>query len=224
MSHTEAPLEFIEKYYTDDLAERGDPEGKFALRWAKMIKGRSVLNVGCGPQFYDDVQFFGEIPREYVGIDINENNIRFLKESRHPELEKWKSFLAARGVAVELKNASIKEKQDEWVGRFDAIYAVGVLGMFDKEETRTLFGYLHSYLKKGGVLVDVDWTEPYLSEKKLKERKSYEWYSKNGPNIGEIGKLLERSGFEIAEHDAYAVPDPKKYLWGKIYAYIAVKL
>jgi len=191
---------------------------------AREVKGKSVLNIGCGPQFYDDVQFFNEVPEKYVGIDVNKNNIRFLKESNHPEVLKWRKFLKMHGVTVGLKRVSIKEKQNEFVDQFDGIYAVGVLGMFSKKETENIFGFLSSYLKKGGILVDVDWTKPHLSEEKLRERKSYEWYSKNELSVEEIGNILKKNGFEIVRYGVYIVPNPKEYLWGKIYGYVGRKL
>jgi SAM-dependent methyltransferase len=221
--HNEAPPDFVEKYYTDDLAERDTPETHFALKWAKEIKGASVLSIGCGPQFYDDVQFFGEIPKEYTGIDINKNNIEFLREPTHPEARKWKQFLEEHGTSIGLKNGNIKEKQPGFLNHFDAVYAVGVLGMFSHEETGKIFELLYSYLKPEGILVDVDWTDPYLSEKKLKERESFEWYSKRGPSVQEIGNLFEKSGFLIKKFEEYTVPNPQEYKWGKIYGYVLKK-
>lgn len=223
MSHIEAPLEFVEQYYIDDLAERNTPESIWALAWLKEIRGKHVLSIGCGPNFYDDVQFFSEIPDEFVGTDLNENNITFLKNSTHPEVLKWKHFLSDHKVHVELHASDVKEEQKEFINRFDTIYAIGVLGMFNKEDTVRIFKLLNIYLKHGGILVDIDWTEPYLSEEKLKERESYEWYSTQGPSVKEIGTILKDSGFEITKHDIYSVPDPKSYSWGKIYGYVAQK-
>ena len=223
MTHTQAPLNFIEKYYTDDLSERDTKEAIWSLRWLKNVSGDNVLSVGCGPNFYDDVQFFANIPKHFVGIDINQNNIEFLKTSKHPELLKWKRFLNEQNVDIGLIINDIKEERGGFVRRFDAIYAIGVLGMFSEEDTSKIFNLLNSYLKKDGKLIDIDWTEPYLPKEKLEERKNYEWYSKQGPSIQRIGNIMKEAGFEILKHEVYNVPDPKSYSWEKIYAYVAKK-
>lgn len=219
--HLEAPWEFIEKYYNDDLAERDTQESKWALEWLKYVKGDHILCVGCGPNFYDDVQFFTNTPSEFVGIDINKNNIAFLKDSTHPEVLKWKRFLRENNVQIELRVGSISEEQKDFINRFDTIYAVGVLGMFEKQDTINLFKLLNKYLKYNGRLVDIDWIDSRLPIEKLRERECYRWYSSRGPSIEEIGHIIENTGYCILKESVYEIVNPEEYGWGTIYGYVA---
>ena len=79
MTHAQAPWKFVEEYYIDDLAERDTIETKFYLSWLKYIKGKNVLCLGCGPNLYDDIQFFSNFPSKIVGVDINKNNKKIVK-------------------------------------------------------------------------------------------------------------------------------------------------
>jgi len=223
MRTKQAPWEFVEKYYTDDLAERNTPETRFYLSWLKHIKGKTVLSLGCGPNLYDDVQFFGCMPKGIVGIDLNKNNIDFLKKSRHPELLKSKRILSQNKVRTRLIAGNVLKPKKEFIGKFDAIYAMGVIGMFEERRLKNLLKLIHDYLKPKGIFLDVDWTDCQLSEKKYKERQSYEWYSKEGPSIKKIGSLIKQANLKIIEHSVYDVPNKKEYLWGKIYGYLAQK-
>ena len=220
----QAPWDFVEQYYADDLAERNTPESKWTLTWFKEVKGTRVLSWGCGPNFYDDALFFTDLPEEFIGIDLNENNIAFLKESTHPEVVRCKNALKEHGTKVSLLRDDIRKKQQSFTNHFDTVYAVGVLGMFKESDLHRLLKLVYSYLKPGGRLVDVDWTDCRLSEGKYRERESFKWYSKQGPSIERIGELLvEKNGFKILKHEIYNVQNPIEYGWGKIYAYVAEK-
>ncbi len=219
----ETPLDFIEKYYNDDLSERDSSETKWAVKWLSFVRGDNVLSVGCGPNFYDDVQFFPAVPKRFYGIDVNKNNIAFLKYSKHSEIQKWKMFLKHHFVRMELRCGSILKEQPEYANQFDTIYAMGVLGMFSRSETTSVFKYLNTYLKSGGLLIDIDWTDCHLPSDKLRERKNYRWYSQNDLSINEIGNIIEDTGHHILKEEIYTVTNPETYGWGTIYGFIAQK-
>ena len=219
----QAPWSFVEQYYTDDLAERDSIESKQAFKWFKAVKGPNVLSWGCGPNFYDDALFFPNLPKEFVGVDLNENNITFLKKSNHPELLRCKRLLKEHGIKISLSVEDIREKQEKFVNRFNTVYAIGVLGMFKESDFGKLIRHAYSYLQPGGRFIDVDWTDCRLPEGKYKERESYEWYSKQGPSIEEISELIKANGFEILKDGLYKVSNPTEYGWGEIYAYVAEK-
>ena len=220
----QASWQFVEKYYTDDLTERESVESRWWLEWLKEVRGENVLSLGCGPNFYDDAQFFSEVPKDFVGVDLNENNIAFLKLSVHPEINKCKNFLRDRRTKIELFVDNIKEEKKEFIDRFDTIYAIGVLGMFNEEDTIRVFKNIQNYLKPGGRILDIDWTDSRLPKDKLRERESFEWYSKHGPSISRLGELFEQAGFKILRHEVYDVPDPETYNWGKIYGYLGERI
>lgn len=219
----QAPLDFVEQYYVDDLAERNTLESSWSLAWLKEIQGENILSLGCGPNFYDDAQFFANIPDKFVGVDLNENNITFLKQSTHPEIIRNRKILENNHTKVSLLTADIRKEQKEFINYFDAVYAIGVLGMFQEEDITKLFKLIYSYLKPGGKLIDIDWTDERLSKEKLKERESYGWYSTQGPDIARVGELMKIVRFKIKKHSVYTVADPVAYSWGKIYGYVAEK-
>jgi SAM-dependent methyltransferase len=223
MAHVEAPLDYIERYYESDLAERDAPESRFYISWLKYVKGRSVLSIGCGPNLYDDCRFFGDIPKELVGVDINKSTIEFLKSSRNANLEKARRFIRENGVRAEALVSDISKPDKSYINRFDAIYGLGTFCTFRRGKLGEVFALLRSYLKPGGLLVDVDWTECMLSDQEKARKKEYLFY--NGDQaIPEMGKLMEAAGFSILRHQVYDVPDKEAYGWGKIYGYLAEKL
>jgi SAM-dependent methyltransferase len=140
---SEAPWSFVEQYYLDDLVEQDTIESRYAQSWLKEVKGELILDLGCGPNFFEDVRFFSEIPREIVGVDLNENNIEFLKQSAHPEMLRRRAFLKEHGVGVSLIHGDIRKKREDFLGRFDTVYLSGVLGMFQKTELSELLARLN---------------------------------------------------------------------------------
>lgn len=98
------------------------------------------------------------------------------------------------------------------------------MGMLKEGQLKSILKDIYKYLKSGGIFLDIDWTENQLPKEKYNKRKSYNWYSKQGPNIKKIGKLMKRSGFKILKHEIYNVPNKKEYMWGKIYVYLIQKI
>ena len=219
----QSPWNFVEEYYTDNLEEMESPESKFYLSFLKNIKGKKILCFGCGPNLYDDASFYGSIPEELVGIDINRNNIEFLKKSKNPQLIKYKEYLIKKGVKIKLIVGDIFKTKKEFTGKFDCVYAIGVITNFKKDKLKELLGIVHSYLKPNGIFLSIDWTEDQLSEEKYKERLSYGWYLRVDYSINDIMGLIKNSGLKMTKHGVYNVPNPKEYLWGKIYGCLAIK-
>lgn len=222
MAHIEAPLEYVEHYYEADLGERDAPESRFYLSWLKHVKGKSILSIGCGPNLYDDCQFFSEMPTELIGVDINKANIDFLKKSKNPNLQSAREFLKGNGVKCEALVGDVTRPKKDYVGRFDSIYALGVFCAFDPDKLKEVFALLNSYLKPGGVLVDVDWTECQLSEEAQQKKREYLFYN-GDQEIAGMGLLMKEANFSILKHQVYDVPDKASYGWGKIYGYLAKK-
>lgn len=138
MGKREATFEFVKDYYTSDLRERDSAESKWFLSWLQNINGDSVLSLGCGPNLLDDSLFFMRLPKTLVGVDINQNNIDFIKNANHSELEKCREFLQMRQVKIELHVGDIFDTRPDFVGRFDAVYAMGVIGMYESHLVSTL--------------------------------------------------------------------------------------
>jgi len=222
MGHVEAPLEYVEHYYEADLKERDAPESKFYLSWLKCVKGKSILSIGCGPNLYDDCQFFSEMPRELIGVDINKANIDFLKKSTNQNLTSAREFLKKNKVKCKALVGDVTKPNDDYLGRFDSIYALGVFCAFKPDKLKEIFALLNSYLKPGGLLIDADWTECQLSAEEQQKKKEYLFYN-GDQEIEGMGKLMKEANFSILKHQVYEVPDKAAYGWGKIYGYLAKK-
>ena len=218
-----ASEQFVERYYTDDLAEQESPESKWAAQWAREVKGSCVLNAACGPQFFNDALTFAETPQDLVGVDANTTNIEFLKDSEHPEILKAKKVLAGHGVNVQLLLHDIREYNATLRNRFNAVYVSGLIGSFDEVATRKIFRTLSAYLQPGGCLVIVSWADDFLSEAKLEERRRYHWYERHDLSPADVHTLLQVEGFEVRKSDAYRPHNPQEYEWGLIYGVVANK-
>ena len=223
MKHTQAPREFIEEYYVADLDERDSPESKWFLSRLKQVKGEKVLSLGCGPNLYDDALFFNEIPKTLIGVDINKNNIEFLKSSNNLELVKCYRALQDKGTEIKLRADNILRFVPKWENYFDSVYAMGVLGMLNKHDMENMLQIVKRYLKSPGIFLDIDWTDCRLSKEKYVERESYDWYSDQGTDILEIENLMKNAGFNIQMNEIYEVRQPQEYGWGKIYSICATK-
>ncbi len=224
MQHTEAPLEYIEEYYdildTDEKDQL--PEILFEHRFVKQIKGKSILSIGCGPNFFDDALLFKELPKEYVGIDLNKNTIKFLKDSRNSKLLKAKKRLEDNGTKITLLTGDIFKFNEEWINKFDAIVAIGVLSNFNEKQYLRLLDYFKKYLKKDGMFLDVGWRKPYLDKKELDKKLIYKFYFETEIPSQKFIDMI-KNNFIVLDSGIHIVEDPKDYLWGELYGCIAVK-
>lgn len=218
MKYQQAPLSYIRQYYEADVGETETPESRFYQRYLKKVKGDSVLSVACGPQLYDDLAFFGKKPKEYVGLDINKNTVRFLKTSKNAHLLKNKK--AAKGVRVKALVGDVLKYDPRFKDRFDCVIAVAVLGMFPKNDFRRAIKNIRSYLKPGGTFLDIDWTDSNLTKEIYAEKEKYRFYTRKGPRVKDQESLIRASRFRIVGYDEIW-PDKRTYQWGKIFVYVA---
>lgn len=223
MSYIQAPEDFVTKYYLADLEERNSKESRWFHSCLKEVKGEKILSLGCGPNLYDDVFFFNNIPKYLVGVDINESNIGFLKNSNLEELKNVRRNVLNHKVDTELFVGDILKFRPEWQNEFDSVYAMGVLGMLKRDDFEKVIDNIKKYLKPGGRIVDIDWTDCRLSQEKYKERESFNWYSNQGPSIKEIENIIKKAEFTIKTSEIYEVENPEEYDWGKIYCISADK-
>jgi SAM-dependent methyltransferase len=219
----EASEQFVRTYYMDDLAERDSKESQWALQWHLHVRGSSVLDLGCGPQLYDDILSFGDVPREVVGIDVNTANIQFLQKSRQSHLIEARQAVRRLGTKVEIRQGDIREDNPDLRHRFQTVFASGVIGKFTESDARGIILLLTSYLTDSGRIVIVDWTDDRLTEEKFRERFDFDWYSRNGISHTHLRRLLEEGGFKVVKRGTYSVPDPERYEWGIIRAVVAKK-
>ncbi len=218
MKPRQAPLSYIKQYYEADIGESEIPESRFYQKYLRRVKGNSVLSVACGPQFYNDLAFFGSKPKEYIGLDINKNTVKFLKTSRNNYLLKSKK--KAKGIKAEAIVGNILKYNPKFKGKFDFVIALAVLGMFRENDFRKAVKNIHSYLKLGGMFLDIDWMDADLPKGVYLEKVKYRFWTNKGPSVKTQGNIIRNAGFKIVEYDHYS-PDKKTYKWGKIFVYLA---
>jgi len=85
-----AQIKYIRDYYEGSLKKAEDFPRKYGFYQSflqRYITGTSVLNVGCGPLYYEDLMHIGDVPEHYVGVDVNANGFKYLEETAHPMLD-----------------------------------------------------------------------------------------------------------------------------------------
>ena len=137
---------------------------------------------------------------------------------------KAKKALKKNKTKVTLHVADIRKPIKRYFNKFDTVYLVGVLGMFNTKDIDTICNLASKYLKENGKILDIDWTECNLPKNKLNERVGYQWFENKNHSIVEIGNHINKSGYSILKKGIHHVKNPEKYEWGKIYFYLGEKL
>jgi cyclopropane fatty-acyl-phospholipid synthase-like methyltransferase len=213
-----APLEYIRDYYEGSLskADLFPKEYGFYQSFLSYVKGASVLNVGCGPLFYEDLWHFGEVPHHYVGIDVNTNTFEYLEQSQHPRLVKCKNYVKSHKIRTEFIAESVFDWAAETDYRFDSVFGVGVFATFGGTEFDRLMNLLRRVLKKGGHLVNVSWDGTYYTEKQKREKLKYRFSGTEGPTPDELIDWVEKAGFKLMERRILTT-DAQTYKWDSIH-------
>jgi SAM-dependent methyltransferase len=226
MINTKTPLEYIEKYYEQDMEDSSEYK-EVSLLYNKTLDyviGKKVLNVGCGPQFYNDLKYFHEIPKEYFGIDINKSTFDFLENSKNYHLIKAKEFINKNKINVHYVLNDIFEFAKNSEEKFNTILGVGCFGIFEKEKFKSLMKILHKALKKGGRLVDVSWYEPHLPKEEIDNKKKYYFESFKGPNEKEFISFAKDAKFKLIFSELLKIENKEDYQWGKVQGNVFEKI
>ena len=170
-----APIEYIRDYYEGTLSKAAlfPREYGFYQSFLSYVKGASVLNVGCGPLFYEDLVHFGEVPENYVGIDVNSNAFKYLEQSKHPRLGEGRDYVKSHNIRTEFATESVFDWAAETDARFDSVFGVGVFATFGGVEFDRLMSLLWRVLNKGGHLANVSWDGTYYTEQQYEEKLKY---------------------------------------------------
>jgi len=213
-----APLEYIQDYYEGSLskAELFPKEYGFYQSFLSYVKGASVLNVGCGPLFYEDLFHFSDVPQHYVGIDLNTNTFEYLEQSQHPRLAECKKYVELHNIQTEFIAESVFDWAAETDYRFDSVFGVGVFATFGGNEFDRLMSLFRRVLKKGGHLVNVSWDGTYYTEKQKHEKLKYRFSGTDGPTPDELIDWVERAGFHLMERRILTT-DRHAYKWDSIH-------
>jgi len=221
MKIEQAPEDYIKEYYEqdhEDIMGKYSKESAFVLSYLNYVSGKSVLNLGCGPQFYDHIKYFSELPSEYIGLDINQSTFSFIENSNNPELLMAKENAEENNVKTTLICGDALEFRKEFDNRFDSILGVGFFGTFKKEDLKILLKNTHLYLKTGGKLINIGWFDNYLPEEERKNKLKYQFDRKTKVGTDETIKIFEKAGFKLVKKNIFDVSDKEDYGWGKIMA------
>ncbi|MDJ0949993.1 MAG: methyltransferase domain-containing protein [Alphaproteobacteria bacterium] len=217
LTQLQAPYDYIRDYYSEvrqRIAEHPDV-ASFWLSSLSHIKGRSVLNAGCGPTLYDYLVHFGEPPEEYVGLDVNESTFDFLLRTEDPELLQLKAKAAAQGTRTEYLCADVFNCGEALKDRFDSILGVGFFATFQGERFDRLMRLMHRSLKPDGRLLKVTWHGPHRTAAETADKLRYRFDSPEEPTPGELVSAIERAGFSC-EYNAVLRCDPEIVYWDAI--------
>ena len=215
-----APLEYIRDYHEGSLskADLFPKEYGFYQSFLSYVNGASVLNVGCGPLFYEDLWHFGEVPRHYVGIDVNSNAFKYLEESEHPRLAEGRDYVKSHNIRTEFIAESVFDWAAETNLRFDSVFGVGVFATFYGEKFDQLMKLLRRVLKEGGHLVNVSWDGDYYTEQQAKEKVEYQFGQPGkGFTPDEVVQQIGKAGLRLRERRILMVDDPASYKWDSIH-------
>jgi len=212
-----APIEYIRDYYEGSLSKAADfpREYGFYQSFLSYVKGAAVLNVGCGPLYYEDLWHFGEVPEHYVGIDVNTNTFEYLEQSQHPRLVEGRNYVNSHKIRTEFIAESVFDWAAKTDARFDSIFGVGVFATFYGDEFDRLMSLLRRVLNKGGHLVNVSWDGTYYTEQQYQEKLKYRFSGTDGPTTDELIDWVQKAGFKLMERRILAT-DAKTYNWDSI--------
>ena len=213
-----APLEYIRDYYEGSLnkADLFPKEYGFYQSFLSYVKGASVLNVGCGPLFYEDLRHFGEVPQHYVGIDVNTNTFEYLEQSQHPQLVEGKNYVKSHKIRTEFIAESLFDWAAETDARFDSVFGVGVFATFYGAEFDRLMSLLWRVLNKGGHLLNVSWDGSYYTDEQRRDKLKYQFDGPKGPTPDQLIDWVEKAGFKLMERRILTT-DPQTYKWDSIH-------
>ncbi len=213
-----APLEYIRDYYEGSLskADLFPKEYGFYQSFLSYVKGASVLNVGCGPLFYEDLRHFGEVPQHYVGIDVNTNTFEYLEQSQHPQLVESKNYVKSHKIRTAFIAESVFDWADETDDRFDSVFGVGVFATFYGAEFDRLMSLLWRVLNKGGHLVNVSWDGSHYTDEQRRDKLKYQFDGPKGPTPDQLIDWVEKAGFKLMER-RILITDPQTYKWDSIH-------
>lgn len=214
---TEAPYEYVRDYYAHvHRINAAYPEvAEFWLSKLDRIRGETVLNVGCGPTFYDYALRFGRAPREYVGIDINRSTFEFLQHGDDSRMLDARRRVHALGTRCEHVADSIFACERRLAGRFDCVLGVGFFATFEGAEFERLLGVVAHALREGGLVLKLTWHGPHRDAEETRKKHEYGYDNPEEPSPEKLVAGFERAGFRL-EEQAMLQCDPVTYGWDAI--------
>ena len=204
----QAPYEYIANYY-DQVQKKNlrFPEvADFWLSGFRHVKGESVLNLGCGPMFYDNFLYFRDKLKNYVGLDLNEQSFEFLEKSQHPNLLFAKEKAQKQDMDMRFIKGSVFDHIGSLKNQFDTIVGVGFFATFEGEEFKNLLAGCHSMLKPDGRLLKMTWHGTQRTAEEQEDKIKYRYDNENEPAAHELIKRFENENFKTLDNEVLHCP------------------
>lgn len=198
-----------------DFWNRFPKETKFMAEALNHVSGKSVLNIGCGPQFYFYSNFFESTPSLYFGIDISEVTISILKKKNYKEVFAQAKRCQAESMKVELHSGDFLKHEFGQTVQFDTILSVGFIGIFHGSQLRCVLEKTHSLLKTGGHLVKITWHGPHRTPEEQAKKLEFGFDSEEEHTAQSLDAEIVGAGFSIQNSRTMA-PHPD-YEWDVIH-------
>lgn len=213
----DSPLDYVQWYYDKDHYrwEHFPEVTAFIDSFLREVDAESVLNPGCGPQFYDYMLRFKSAPKKYVGVDISESTVSYLNSARDQRFVQAKSAALESGATAQILCADIFDLAPQFIGGFDAVVASGFIGTFHGEQLTRLCQILHDALKPGATLVKLTWHGPHRTPEQTAEKLKYGYDSLEEHDPQKFLDQIKASGFAVERHELFEC-DPETYQWDLI--------
>lgn len=190
--------QFVRDYALTNYSFDGNREDYFIAKLIhKYMKGKKVLDLGCGPVVSITSLFYPDATT-VVAVDKLQANLDFIKENSH-ELEdiiKRAANYKRRYLSNSQSKPKIKLLKGDVtkrlnIGKFDAVMNLGCFGALDTtDQFQQAVNHAYHYLKKGGTLLMINWVgkvnRPHQFNGKVHE-----------PNI--FAPSMQKAGFKIQE-------------------------
>ena len=214
---TDSPIDYVQWYYDKDHYRWDNfPDvTAFIDSFLAEVDGKSVLNPGCGPQFYDYMLKFRSAPDTYVGVDISESTVSYLNSATDPRFVKAKDAALETGADTQVLCADIFDLADDFAGGFDTVVATGFIGTFHNDQLDSLCRLFRNALKPGGKLVKLTWHGPHRTPEQTAEKLKYGYDSLKEHDPQKFLDQIAATGFSVDRHELFEC-DPETYQWDLI--------
>lgn len=166
----------------------------------KYMRGRRVLDLGCGPVapilalFYPGAEEAVAVDRLKENIDFAKNNVHELDEIMKRALDYKHRRLSRKDSRPVLKLLLGDVTKKLKIGKFDSVMQIGCFGALDTEKQfQSAVDNAYGYLKKNGILLMVNW----LDEKAKVKRPFH--FNGNVKMLDVYVSSLVKPGFKIKE-------------------------
>lgn len=190
--------DFVKDYALTCYTFEGVEEDYFIVRLIyKYMKGKRVLDLGCGPVvpvtsiFYPNAKEVVAIDRLQANLDFVKNNSSELNHILEKAVKYRKQLLSKNLInpKVKLIKGDVVRKLN--IGKFDSVMALGCFGALrTTNQYQKAINNVYAYLKRGGTFFILSWIGSVKRP-----------YKFNGPVKDEeiLTSCLKEAGFKIKE-------------------------